>query len=77
VIQSAGEPNVYISKAPVYRPTYRSLTWSSYNWGSEKIVISSWEPDYEVGDFYIGVHAYCGEDVTTKFTRMSPLLAIF
>ncbi|ELU12565.1 hypothetical protein CAPTEDRAFT_224042 [Capitella teleta] len=68
VIHEDGEPNVYISKSPVYKPTLRSLTWSSYKWGSEKIRISSWEPDFEVGDFYIGVNAFCGDQVHTKQT---------
>ena len=68
VIQKAGEPNIYVSKAPIEYPTIRSLAWASYNWGSDIITISSWEPDYDVTRFYIGVHAYCGSDVVTNYT---------
>lgn len=63
-----GEPNLYVSKSPNLYPTYSSLAWSSYDWGSEDLVISSWDPEFTTGTFYIGVHAYCGDDVDTGYT---------
>ncbi|XP_071815659.1 uncharacterized protein [Apostichopus japonicus] len=63
-----GEPNLYVSKSPNLYPTYSSLAWSSYDWGSEDLVISSWDPEFTAGTFYIGVHAYCGDDVDTGYT---------
>lgn len=61
-----GEPNLYVAKSPNKYPTYNSLAWSSYKWGGEDLVISSWDPEFTVGTYYIGVHAYCGEDVKTN-----------
>lgn len=61
-----GEPNLYVAKSPNKYPKYYSLAWSSYNWGGEDLVISSWDPEFTVGTYYIGVHAYCGEDVKTN-----------
>ncbi|XP_038069040.1 uncharacterized protein LOC119738275 [Patiria miniata] len=63
-----GEPDLYVSRGYNKFPTDSSLAWTSYEWGSEKLVISSWDPEFEVGMFYIGVHAYCGIDVETGNT---------
>lgn len=63
-----GEPNLYIAKSPNKYPTYSSLVWSSYNWGGEDLIISSWDPEFTFGTYYIGVHAYCGTDVPTGNT---------
>ncbi|XP_022081188.1 uncharacterized protein LOC110974122 [Acanthaster planci] len=63
-----GEPDLYISRGNDKFPTDKSLTWTSYNWGSEDLTVSSWDPEFEVGPFYIGVHAYCGSDVGTGHT---------
>ncbi|XP_033105531.1 uncharacterized protein LOC117107844 [Anneissia japonica] len=63
-----GEPNVYVSRGNTKFPNERSLAWSSYNWGSENLTISSWDPEFSIGTFYIGVHAYCGSDVASGYT---------
>ncbi|XP_022080956.1 uncharacterized protein LOC110973990 [Acanthaster planci] len=63
-----GEPNLYISRGNEKFPTDNSLTWTSYNWGSEDLTVLSWDPEFEVGPFYVGVHAYCGSDVGTGDT---------
>ena len=60
-----GEPDIYVSRGPDKYPKLNSLVWSSYNWGSESLTISSWDPEYVVGTYYIGVMAYCGADVGT------------
>lgn len=65
--QLAGEPNLYVSRDPFKHPTYRSLAWSSYDWGGDELVISSWDPNFDIGKYYIGVHSYCGPDVATGF----------
>ncbi|RDD41364.1 hypothetical protein TrispH2_007555 [Trichoplax sp. H2] len=63
-----GEPNLYVSKDPDQYPTVQSLAWSSYNWGTENITILASDPNFSTGMLYIGVHAYCGQDVATLFT---------
>lgn len=63
--QTAGEPNVYVSKSPNKYPHYLSLAWSSYNWGGEDLIISSWDPEFTVGTYFIGVHSFCSEEVHT------------
>ncbi|XP_071854006.1 uncharacterized protein [Apostichopus japonicus] len=63
ITQKSGEPNVYVGKSPNRYPHYLTLTWSSYNWGSEDLVISSWDPEFTVGTYYIGVHSFCSEEV--------------
>ncbi|XP_070566023.1 uncharacterized protein [Ptychodera flava] len=75
VIRTQGEPDLYVSRYPVLYPTEKSLAWSSYDWGHENLTISSWDPNFEVGTFYIGVHAFCSEEVHTgdqssKFTLL-------
>ena len=64
-----GEPDIYVSRGPDKYPNLRSLVWSSYEWGSENLTISSWDPEYVIGFYYIGIHAYCGSDVGTGSTR--------
>ncbi|XP_071960439.1 uncharacterized protein [Antedon mediterranea] len=63
-----GEPNLYVSRGNTKFPDEMSLAWTSYNWGSESLTISSWDPEFSIGTFYIGTHAYCGTDVPTGFT---------
>ncbi|XP_002738371.1 uncharacterized protein LOC100372233 [Saccoglossus kowalevskii] len=63
VIRSQGEPDLYVSRFPVLYPTEKSLAWSSYDWGHENLTISSWDPEFEIGTFYIGVHAFCSDQV--------------
>ncbi|XP_077978833.1 uncharacterized protein LOC144434254 [Glandiceps talaboti] len=65
VIRSQGEPDLYVSRYPVLYPTERSLAWSSYDWGHENLTISTWDPNFEAGTYYIGVHAFCSEEVHT------------
>lgn len=60
-----GQPDLYVGKDPVRYPTLDHLTWTSYEWGDELLTISHWDPEYEPGILYIGVLAYCGEDVHT------------
>ncbi|XP_072179462.1 uncharacterized protein [Diadema setosum] len=64
----AGEPDLYISRGPQETPVFTSLAWSSYAWGSESLTISSWDPEYQLGTYYIGVLSYCGSDVGTGST---------
>ncbi|XP_003731874.2 uncharacterized protein LOC100893574 [Strongylocentrotus purpuratus] len=76
VNHAEGEPDLYVSRGPEKLPTFRSLAWSSYEWGSESLTISSWDPEYVLGTYYIGVLAYCGSDVSTgnipaKFTMLA------
>ncbi|CAD5112809.1 DgyrCDS2021 [Dimorphilus gyrociliatus] len=65
VKQEKGEPNLYISKEPEKYPTISKMVWSSYEQGNDTVIIKSWEPSYKHGQYYIGVHAYCGSDVPT------------
>ncbi|XP_054750351.1 uncharacterized protein LOC129256087 [Lytechinus pictus] len=76
VNHAEGEPDLYVSRGPDRFPTFKSLAWSSYEWGSESLIISSWDPEYVIGTYYIGVLAYCGSDVDTgnipaKFTLLA------
>eukprot|EP00127_Corallochytrium_limacisporum_P000605 Clim_evm4s22 gene=Clim_evmTU4s22 len=65
-----GEPDLYVSKESdnIINPTLEDLTWTSYEWGGEQLTISHWDPSFELGKYYIGVYAYCGEDVLSGDT---------
>ncbi|XP_070554165.1 uncharacterized protein [Ptychodera flava] len=76
VFGRAGEPNLYVSRYPTLYPTEESLAWTSYNWGDENLTISSWDPSFEVGTFYVGVQAFCSDEVQTGFEDAVVILLV-
>jgi hypothetical protein len=75
VDSSAGQPDLYISRTET-EPTMESLTWTSYEWGAEHLTIHNYDPEFQKGYYYIGVFAYCGDDVESGQDAATYLITV-